>query len=408
MIPGIDFNETMSARGTFDPVTPPTVSIDLAIIREKLAHGQRLTRDDGLALYATPDLHSLGRLARWVANRMHGRRISYVRNAHINYSNYCTLSCAFCSFYRRKGKDKRPGGYEMSLEQVFAEAGRITKDGSTEVHIVGGLHPDFPFSYYVDMLEGIRARHPRLGLKCFTAIEIYHLANLAGRSPAETLKALKEAGLQSLPGGGAEILDDGVRSRICRGKETSAEWLDLHRTAHRLGLPSNATMLHGHFETAEHRVEHLLKIRALQDETAGFLAFIPLSYHPENNPLRITHGPSAVAELRTCAIARLLLDNVPHIKAYWITLGLPVAQMALLYGATDLDGTVRQEKVYHMAGAQTPQELGVDDLHRLIREVDGEPVERDHLYRTIARDSDDPLDWRPLDDPFVPQPASMG
>jgi aminodeoxyfutalosine synthase len=386
-----------SGSAALDPSVVPSVTDDLKALRDKLASGQRLSRDDGMALYAAEDLHAVGRLARWVALGLHGRRVSYVRNAHVNYSNYCALSCAFCSFYRKKGRDRRPGGYEMSLEQVLGEADRIAEDGCTEVHVVGGLHPDFPFSYYTGMLEGIRARHPRLGLKCFTAIEIYHLAGLARLSPSETLVALKEAGLQSLPGGGAEILDDGIRDRICRGKERSEEWLELHRTAHRLGIPSNATMLHGHFENAAHCVDHMLKIRALQDETSGFLAFIPLSYHPGNNPLRVRHGPGAAAELRTCAIARLLLDNVPHIKAYWITLGVPVAQMAILYGATDVDGTVKQEKVYHMAGAQTPQELGVDQLHQLIREADGEPLERDHLYREIVRRSDDPRDWHPIE-----------
>ena len=210
-------------------------------------------------------------------------RVYYVSNGHINYSNFCTLSCAFCSFYRRKGKDRREGGYEMALEEVVAEADKIAAGGATELHIVGGLHPDFPFDYYTGMLRAIREKHPRLGLKSFTAIEIYHLATLANLSPAETLAALKEAGLDTLPGGGAEVLDDGLRKKICAGKETSAEWLDLHRQAHRLGIPSNATLLYGHVESRAQRIDHLLQVRALQDETSGFLAFIPLSYHPENN-----------------------------------------------------------------------------------------------------------------------------
>lgn len=372
---------------------PPEVGAELAPVRAKLAAGKRLEKADGLALYAAKDLLGLGRLAEWHARRRHGRSVYYVSNGHINYSNFCTLSCAFCSFFRRKGRDRRDGGYEMTLEQVFDEAGKIAARGATEVHVVGGLHPDFPFEYYTQMLKGIRARHPKLGLKCFTAIEIYHLATLAKISPAETLSALKEAGLDSLPGGGAEILDDELRKIICRGKETSAEWLDLHRAAHKLGIPSNATMLHGHYETPEQRVAHLLQLRALQDETGGFMAFIPLSYHPDNNPLKVERGPSGAAELRTYAVSRLLLDNFPHVKSYWVMLGLSVAQLALSYGASDFDGTVVQEKIYHMAGATTPQELTVADLHRLIRETGGEPVERDHLYRRIRRGTGGPLDW---------------
>ena len=371
----------------------PFVSHELAPIRAKLSEGKRLSHADGLALYATQDVLGLGALARWVATRRHGRNVYYVNNGHINYSNYCTLSCSFCSFYRRKEKDRRALGYEMSLEEIFEDAGKIAQRGGTEVHIVGGLHPDFPFSYYTEMLKGIQQRWPKLGLKCFTAIEIYHLASLAKLSPKETLLALQEAGLDSLPGGGAEILDDTLRDRICKGKETSAEWLELHRTAHALGLKSNATMLHGHYETATHGVEHLLKLRELQDETGGFLAFIPLSYHPDNNMLKIEHGPSGLQELRTYAIARLMLDNFPHIKSYWIMLGLSVAQLALTFGASDMDGTVVQEKIYHMAGAKTPQELSVTELHALIRETGGEPVERDHLYRRVQRGSSGPEDW---------------
>lgn len=362
----------------------PDIGPELAGIRAKLERGERLTREDGLTLYKCSDILTLGRLADTVARRMHGRKVCYVRNGHINYSNYCTLSCVFCSFYRRKGKDPRPGGYEMSLEQVFAEAERIHATGATELHIVGGLHPDFPYSYYTDMLRGLRTRFPSLGLKCFTAIEIYHLASLAKRTPAETLAELKAAGLDTLPGGGAEILDDAIRDRICKGKETSAEWLELHRQAHRLGIRSNATMLHGHYETPAHRVEHLLKLRELQDETGGFLAFLPLSYHPEGNALKVDRAPSGLAELREFAVARLILDNVPHIKAYWITTGLGIAQLALRFGASDLDGTVLKERIYHMAGSQTPQGLTVEELEHRIREAGCEPVERDHLYRAIT------------------------
>jgi aminodeoxyfutalosine synthase len=372
---------------------PPNVPAGLAPIREKLARGERLTREDGAALYAFPGLLAVGLLADWAARRRHGRTVWYVRNGHLNYSNYCTLACAFCSFYRRKGTDARPGGYEMSLDEVFAAAERIAATGATELHLVGGLHPDFPFSYYVEMLRGLKARFPKLGLKCFTAVEVYHLAKLARLAPAETLAALKEAGLDTLPGGGAEVLDDGVRARICKGKETSEEWLDLHRRAHRLGIRSNATLLHGHVETPAQKVAHLLYLREVQDETGGFLAFLPLPYHPEGNALKIEQGPSAYAELREFAVARLMLDNFPHVKAYWVAAGVGTAQLALSFGASDLDGTVLQEKVYHMAGAETPQGLSVEELERLIREARREPAERDHLYRRVKRAGSRTEDW---------------
>jgi aminodeoxyfutalosine synthase len=372
----------------------PAVAPELLPIREKVLAGHRLSAADGLALLSTPHVMDVGALAQWAARNRHGRRVFYVVNGHINYSNFCTLSCAFCSFYRRKGRDRREGGYEMPLDEVFHHADAIANSGATEIHVVGGLHPDFPFSYYTEMLKGIRARHPRVGLKCFTAIEIYHLSTLAKLSPQETLLALKEAGLDSLPGGGAEVLDDPLRKKICAGKETSAEWLELHRQAHRAGIRSNATMLYGHLETLEHRVAHLIALRELQDETNGFLAFIPLSYHPENNVLKVEHGPSAVDELRTYAVSRLMLDNFPHVKAYWIMLSVPVAQIALAYGASDFDGTVLQEKIYHMAGATTPQALTVADLRRLITEAGGEPCERDHLYRRIERQEPSSLEWR--------------
>ena len=375
-------------------VEPPAVATDLLPIRDKIASGQRLTAADGLALFQSPHVMDVGALAQWVARQKHGRRVFYVVNGHINYSNFCTLSCAFCSFYRRKGRDRRAGGYEMPLEEVFHHADDIAASGATEIHIVGGLHPDFPFSYYTEMLRGIRAKHKKVGLKCFTAIEIYHLSALANLSPKETLIALKEAGLDSLPGGGAEVLDDGLRKKICAGKETSAEWLDLHRQSHSVGIPSNATMLYGHVETFQQRVDHLVQLRELQDETHGFLAFIPLSYHPENNVLKVERGPSAVDELRTYAVSRLMLDNFPHVKAYWIMLSVPVAQIALAYGASDFDGTVLQEKIYHMAGADSPQALTVKDLKRLIGEAGGEAVERDHVYREIVRGSGGVLDWK--------------
>lgn len=372
----------------------PSVAPELQFIRGKVLDDARLTRDDGLLLFQTRDLLGLGALARYCARRKHGSRIFYVVNGHINYSNHCILGCLFCSFYRRKGADERPGGYELSLDQIVQRAGEIAASGATEVHCVGGLHPGFPFGYYLDMLSEIRRRHPRIGLKFFSASEVLHLSRLAKLSPRETLAALREAGLDTLPGGGAEILDDGLRRVLCPGKEAAAAWLGLHRTAHQLGIRSNATMLYGHLETPAQRLEHLLRLRELQDETGGFLAFVPLSYHPANNALRVEHGPSALDELRTHAVARLLLDNFPHVKAYWVTLSVPVAQIALTYGATDFDGTVLREQVQHMAGAGAPQALAVKDLQRLIREAGGEPAERDHLYRRVVRGSAGPLDWR--------------
>ena len=384
----------MPAVDTSFAVELPAVAPELLAIRDKVASGTRLSPADGLALFQSPHVMDVGALAHFAARRKQGRRVFYVVNGHINYSNFCTLSCAFCSFYRRKGRDRRAGGYEMQLDEVFHHADGIAASGATEIHIVGGLHPDFPFSYYTEMLRGIRARHPKVGLKCFTAIEIYHLSGLAGLSPRETLLALKEAGLDSLPGGGAEVLDDDLRKKICAGKETSAEWLDLHRQSHAAGIPSNATLLYGHLESFQQRVDHLVKLRELQDETKGFLAFIPLSYHPENNVLKVEHGPTAVDELRTYAVSRLMLDNFPHVKAYWIMLSVPVAQIALAYGASDFDGTVLQEKIYHMAGADSPQALTVKDLKRLIGETGGEAVERDHVYREVVRGAAGVLDWK--------------
>jgi aminodeoxyfutalosine synthase len=286
------------------------------------------------------------------------------------------------------------GGYQLSLAQVVQRADEIAAGGATEIHCVGGLHPDLPFSYYLEMLREIRRRHPRIGLKFFTASEVLHFSRLARITPKETLLALREAGLDTLPGGGAEILDDRLRRRLCPGKESSAAWLKLHAEAHKLGIRSNATMLYGHVETPAQRVDHMLRLRELQDQTGGFLAFVPLSYHPANNALPVAHGPSALDELRTHAIARLLLDNFPHIKAYWVTLTVPVAQIALAYGATDFDGTVLNEEVHHTAGSAAPQALEVKTLQRLIREAGCEPVERNHLYRRVLREGNGPGEWR--------------
>lgn len=345
----------------------------------------RLNEIDGLFLLEKADMWSLADLAMIMRRRLNGERAYYVLNGHINYSNFCTLSCAFCSFYRTKGSAKNGDGYEMSLAQILEKADAIAAAGGTEIHMVGGLHPDFPFSYYTDFLQAIKAKHPQITMKCFTAVEIYHLAKISNQTPRETLVKLKAAGLEMLPGGGAEILVDEVRKKICKPKETSQEWLELHRTAHELGLPTNATMLFGHVETRADRITHLIKLRDLQDRTGGFLAFIPLSYLPENNLMKIDRGPSAIEELRTMAVSRLMLDNIQHIKAYWIMLGIGQAQMALHHGADDFDGTVMEEKIYHMAGATTPQYLPGDNLRRAISECGFKVIERDAFYKPVVR-----------------------
>ncbi|MGH7143301.1 MAG: aminofutalosine synthase MqnE [Planctomycetota bacterium] len=355
-------------------------------IQSKVATGIRLSAADGLFLLEKADIWSLAELAMQMRRRLNGERAFYLLNGHINYSNFCKLSCAFCSFYRTKGSAKNGDGYEMSLEQIMERADRIAAAGATEVHMVGGLHPDFPFSYYTDFLSAIRAKHPQLTRKCFTAVEIYHLAKIAKLTPRETLIRLKDAGLQMLPGGGAEILVDEVRKKICRPKETAQEWLDLHGMAHELGIPTNATMLFGHVESRADRITHLTRLRDQQDKTGGFLAFIPLSYLPENNLMKIDRGPSAIEELRTMAVSRLMLDNIQHVKAYWIMLGIGQAQMALHHGADDFDGTVMEEKIYHMAGATTPEYLPGENLRQAVEECGFDAIERDAFYKPVVRD----------------------
>ncbi len=349
-------------------------------IYEKVVAGIRLSREEGLTLFDSPDLLGVGALAQMVRERLHGRKAYYIYNQHLNYSNICVNGCKFCAFGRRAGEE---GAYELTLKEIFAKVKARLHEPITEIHIVGGCHPDLPLAFYVDMLRGIKALRPEVHLQAFTAVEVAHVADKAGMPVPETLAALKDAGLGSLPGGGAEVFSSRVRENLCPTKLSPKGWLEVSQSAHRLGLNTNATMLYGHIETLEERVDHLLKLRAAQDETGGFLTFIPLAFHPHNTALSSLNGPSAVDDLKTLAVARLLLDNFPHIKAFWVMLGPKLAQISLCFGVDDVDGTVMEERITHMAGAQTPQGLTRAQLRALIREAGCEPVERDTLYRVI-------------------------
>ncbi|MCC7517596.1 MAG: aminofutalosine synthase MqnE [Verrucomicrobiae bacterium] len=353
----------------------------LRVVAEKVAAGTRLDDGDAAALYAASDLNAVGWLANQVRERKNGNRAYYILNRHINYSNVCVLSCDFCSFARKK---RDADAWEYTIEEMVAKARESLALGITELHIVGGLHPSWKFEHYERMLRELKALSPALHLKAFTAIEILHLAWVGRMSVPQTLDRLRAAGLDSLPGGGAEIFAQRVRDLICRGKETAAEWLDVHRVWHRAGGRSTCTMLYGHVETIPERIEHLRLLRELQDETGGFTAFVPLPFHPANNALSGIPEPSGFENLRNLAIARLYLDNFDHIKCYWINHGLKLAQVSLSYGVDDLDGTVVEETIYHMAGAKTPEKQSAGELARAIREAGCEPVLRDSLYREIS------------------------
>jgi len=353
-------------------------------IAEKVLAGERLDSDDGIALYRTNDLLAVGWLANRVREQRHGNVTYYNINRHINPSNVCVAHCRLCAFGR---SPDAPGAYTFALEEIYQRAEQGVCEGATEFHIVGGLHPDLPFSYFLDLLRGLKQRCPQVHLKAFTMVEVGYFARIAKLSIRETLLALKEAGVDSLPGGGAEIFNPRVRKIICDHKVSGQQWLNIARTAHEIGLRSNATMLYGHIETEEERVEHLLLLRGLQDETRGFVAFIPLAFHPENTALSHVPKPTGFADLKNIAVARLLLDNFDHIKAYWIMLTPRIAQIALRFGADDIDGTVVEEKIYHDAGATTAQLTTRAELERLIREAGRVPVERDTLYRPLERPS---------------------
>ena len=363
--------------------------------------GARLDEQDALALYRTGDILAVGWLANHVRERMHGDKTYFNVNRHLNPTNVCVAACRLCAFGRKKDS---PGAYTMALEEAFETAASGYTEAVTEFHIVGGLHPDLPFQYFLDLIAGLKQRFPQVHLKAFTMVEVAYLSKRAKLSIRETLEQLKSAGVDSLPGGGAEIFADRVRHIICDHKIDGDQWLDTARLAHQMGLKSNATMLYGHVENDEDRVDHLLKLRALQDETRGFQTFIPLAFHPDNTKLgtdRKIQKTSAIMDLRMIAISRLMLDNFQHIKAYWIMLGIPTAQLALSYGADDIDGTVVHEKIYHDAGSDSPQELTVAQLRRLIEEAGRVPVERDTLYHEVVREHGDWQTRRALALPLV-------
>lgn len=353
---------------------------ELADLGAKVEAGERLTEADAERLFATRDLNALGALADFANQRRNGRRASYIVNRYLNYSNYCILSCQFCAFSRKK---RDADGFQLTAEQMVGKAREALALGITELHIVGGLNPSLPFSYYTDFLRALKALDARLQLKCFTAIEILHLAWLAKKSVRDTLLELKAAGLESLTGGGAEIFRKAVRSAIAKGKESAAEYLDVHRTWHRLGGLSTCTMLFGHVESLADRVDHLRQLRALQDETRGFTGFIPLPYQPDNNGIPVEHPPTGFDLLRTIAVARLYLDNFDHVTAYWVGMGLKMAQVALSYGADDLHGTIVEEHIFHMAGAKSPQLQTEKELVKAIREAGRTPVQRNTFYEPI-------------------------
>jgi aminodeoxyfutalosine synthase len=366
--------DAKAAFRTYDPRLEP--------IAAKVLAGERLDFADGMALYQSKDLLAVGWLANSVREKLHGDVTYFNVNRHINYTNVCVASCRLCAFGRKKGD---PAGYTMTLEEAWKTAGEGYSEAVTEFHIVGGLQPELPFQYYLDLVRGLKERFPKVHIKAFTMVEINFLARIAKLSVEETLRQLREAGVDSMPGGGAEIFAERVRTVICDHKIDGTEWINTARLAHQMGFKSNATMLYGHVENDEDRVDHLLKLRALQDETHGFQAFIGLAFHPENTALDHLPVTTGFCDIRQIAVSRLLLDNFPHIKAYWQMLTPKIAQIALRFGADDLDGTVVEEKIYHDAGATTPQGMTRKELCRLITEAGRTPVERDTLYHAVER-----------------------
>ena len=350
----------------------------LTDISGRLEAGERLDLADGVRLFECPDLLAVGWLANREREKRHGSRTYFNYNLRLEPTNVCVASCLFCSFARLKPTDS--AAYTMSLDEAWEKLRQRAHQSLTEIHIVNGLNPDLPFSYYTDLLRGFKRIRPGIHLKCFTAVEIAFFADLYGMSDEQMLRELMAAGLDSLPGGGAEIFAERVRRKICHDKCDADRYLSIHRTAHRMGMKTNVTMLYGHIETCEERVDHMLRARALQDETDGFQAFIPLAFHPDNNQMRKLPAPSAADTLKVHAVSRLMLDNIPHIKAFWIATGVEVAQTALWFGVDDLDGTVQEEKIYHMAGSPTPEGLSMAQLSRLVRAAGREPFERDTFY----------------------------
>lgn len=364
----------------------------LAAIREKVEAGIRLSEEDGLAMEASNDIFALGEMANFVREKKHGNRTYYNVNQHLNPTNVCVYRCQFCAF-RADLKSER--GYVMSDEQILHRAREATAMGATELHIVGGLHHQLPYSWYRSIIKNIHDNFPALHLKAWTAVEWDWFERMTKRPTKELLADMKSVGLGSLPGGGAEIFHEEVRSKICDYKADGQQWLRVHREWHEMGGKSNATMLYGHVEQPRHRIDHLMKLRELQDQTGGFQTLIPLSFHPEHNALgQGIMKPTGLMDLKMMAIGRLMLDNFPHIKAYWQMLTVKTAQVALSFGADDIDGTVVHETIYHAAGSDSPQELTVDELRRLITEAGREPIERDTLYNEVVRDKPVGKSWK--------------
>ena len=358
---------------------------DVADVLHRVLDGERLSVDDGVRLCESDDIHAIGAAANEVRRRINGDRAYYVVNRHINYTDICKNRCRFCAYSRSEGE---PGAYAMTLDEVMQRAeSEWERMKFTETHIVGGLHPTLPFEYYTQMLSALKHRYPTVHIQAFTAVEIAHIAQIAGLSVSDTLAALRDAGLGSLPGGGAEIFSPRVRGIVCPEKMPATEWLEVMRQAHQLGIRTNTTMLYGHVETYRERVEHMVTLRDLQDETGGFMTFIPLKFHTANNDLGHLAKPmSAMDDLKLYAVSRLMIDNIEHIKVFWIMLGIKLAQTGLSYGADDFDGTVVEEKITHRAGAVTPEGLTVADIKRLIEETGCIPTERDTIYNEVTRD----------------------
>jgi len=352
----------------------------LADIFKKAIDGKRLSYLDGVRLFVSNNLIALGALANIVREKLHGNTTYFIRNQHINYSNICINGCRFCAFSRRSKSD---GGYEMTLDEVFNKVRERLNEPISEIHIVGGLNPDLPYSYYIEMLQGIKRLRPDVHIQAFTCVEIAYIADKFGKTLEEILSEFRDAGLGSIPGGGAEVFSTRVRDELCSKKLSPAGWLFVAKMAHKLGIRTNATMLYGHIETAEERVEHLIRLRSAQDESGGFLTFIPLAFHPENTELSTIKRTSGIDDLKTIAVSRLLLDNFPHIKPFWIMIGPKMAQIAQSFGANDMDGTVIEEKITHMAGAGTAEGMNVEEIVSLIRGAGRTPVERDTLYNRI-------------------------
>ncbi len=357
------------------------VSQELRSIYDKVVAAERINEDEAAQLYHSTDINALGLIANIVRERKNGNRATYILNRYINYSNLCILSCQFCAFGARK---RDPHAFELAIPEIVETTRKSLEHGITEVHMVGGLHPTLPGEWYLKLLSSLRALDPGLHIKAFTAIEVRHLAErIFKKSLRQTLDSLRDVGLNSLTGGGAEIFHPGVRDKICRGKETAEEWKEVHRLWHQMGGRSTCTMLFGHIETIEHRVDHLRQLRELQDETGGFTGFVPFAFVPETTELKHIRPATALDQLRNLAVSRIYLDNFDHITGYWIAMTLPLAQVSLNYGVDDLHGTLMEEKIFHMAGSSTPQEQTKATLERSIREAGRDPMQRDSYYRPI-------------------------